>query len=69
MKRAEARTRKRIRDLMLKQGRKWEWLAAETGYSRSHVTAMMSGEYELSPRFLKLAAIALGQSEGELTAA
>lgn len=53
-------SRDKIKAIMEKQGRKWVWLAAETGYSRTHITSMMSGDSDVPARFVRLAALALG---------
>jgi hypothetical protein len=62
-KREEARARKRIAEVMTVQGRKYNWLAQKTGYSRSHITEMMRGRAPMNDRFVKLAAGVLGITE------
>lgn len=65
---SDAKARRHIKRLMTQQGRKWTWLATETGYSRTHITEMMGGRAPLSPKFVKLAATALGVDESAVSA-
>lgn len=58
-KRQEQKERKAIAEAMKRQGRKWTWLAEQTNYSVTHMNDMIRGRAALSPRFVKLAYIAL----------
>lgn len=62
-KKATARPRTRIAAVMKEQGRTYVWLAKETGYSRTHVNAMANKRAPMNPKFVKLAASALGVAE------
>lgn len=67
MSRQEQKERKIIVETMRRQGRKWTWLAEQTGYSKTHLNDMMRGRAALAPRFVKLAHVALGIREQDET--
>jgi hypothetical protein len=56
-----------VAKIMRKQGRTYVWLADVTGYSKTHVNAMANKRAPMNPRFIKLAAQALGVPEAAVT--
>lgn len=52
--------------VLAEQGRRRDWLAAQTGYSAPLVTLICQGKRTPSPEFRRKAAEALGMDEGDL---
>lgn len=50
----------KLREVMDEQGRRNDWLAAQTEYTTETVARYMSGQYVISDRFAERAARALG---------
>lgn len=50
----------KLRRLMEHQGRRHDWLAAQTAYSDAYVSRVLSGEVAMSAKFAERAAAALG---------